>query len=81
MVKMTPHFMHLFDVRIIDRIMDKYGFDYWTALKDFLNSETYRMMEDPAKDMIYFAPEAIFEIWEAEKITGSPLYSAYLRLS
>ena len=50
-----------------------------TAFRKFINSETYKMLENKDLAMNYFATLAIFDMWEAEEVTGSPLNSVYLR--
>jgi hypothetical protein len=38
------------------------------------------MLANPCMEMWQFGPEGIFNIWESEKVTGSPKNSAYLRM-
>ena len=49
------------------------------AFKMFLNSKTYKMLENPKMMMYQIGAPGIFDIWENEKITGTPLTSVYLR--
>ena len=49
------------------------------AFKKFINSKTYKMLENKELAMNYFSTLAIFDMWEAEIVTGSPLNSVYLR--
>ena len=49
------------------------------AIRYFLTSETHRMLEDAELAMWEFSERAIFDMWEAEKITGNPRNSVYLR--
>ncbi len=46
----------------------------------FLNSQTYRMLANPAMEMWQFGPAGIFDMWESERVTGTPQGSAYLRM-
>lgn len=48
------------------------------AFKKFLNSETYRMLKNIKLEMWEFGCPAIFDMWEYEQKTGSPLNSSYL---
>ena len=74
-----PLFLDYYDKEIIKMIVEKYGYTYMEALKKFLNSETYRMLRDIKLEMWEFGCPAIFNMWECEQITGSPLNSSYLR--
>ena len=49
------------------------------AARAFLTSETHRMLEDAEMAMWEFSERAIFDMWEAEQITGDPRNSVYLR--
>lgn len=72
------YFLVYYDKEIIKMISTKYGFDFFEALKNFLNSETYKMLKDKELEMWEFGCPAIFEMWECEQITGDPRNSAYL---
>ncbi len=74
-------FLDYYDREIIKMIVEKYNYSYMEALKKFLNSETYRMLRNEELEMWEFGCHAIFEMWECEQITGSPLSSSYLRVN
>ena len=76
-----PLFLEYYDREIITMIAEKYGYSYMEALKKFLNSKTYNMLRDAELEMWEFGCPAIFEMWECEQITGSPLQSSYLRVN
>ena len=61
------------------KISDKYGFAPMDALRKFLFSETYAMLTDESLEMWEFSSNGIFDMWEAEQITGTPRNSLYLR--
>lgn len=69
-----------YDEEVVRRIVEKYGYSEREALEQFLESQTYAMLVNPSMAMWQFGPEGIFNIWESEKITGSPRNSAYLRM-
>ena len=69
-----------YDEEVVRRIIEKYGYDERDAFEQFIGSQTYRMLADPAMEMWQFGPEGLFNIWESEKVTGSPKNSAYLRM-
>lgn len=69
-----------YDEEVVRRIVEKYGYGEREALEQFLESQTYAMLVNQSMAMWQFGPEGIFNIWESEKITGSPRNSAYLRM-
>ena len=69
-----------YDAEVVRRIIEKYGYSERDAFEQFIGSQTYRMLADPAMEMWQFGPEGLFNIWESEKVTGSPKNSAYLRI-
>lgn len=53
--------------------------DQMEASRAFLTSETHAMLEDAALAMTDFSDRAVFDMWEAERVTGDPRNSTYLR--
>ena len=80
MTRMPVDVMDYYDMEVVRAIVEKYGYDERSALEEFLFSRTYSMLADREMQMWQFGPEGIFNIWESEKITGTPLRSAYLRM-
>lgn len=81
MKRRTPvDVLDYYDEEVVRRIVEKYGYGEREALALFLSSRTYRMLADYDMAMWQFGPEGLFNIWESEKVTGSPLRSAYLRM-
>lgn len=80
MTRMPVDVMDYYDECVVRAIVEKHGYGELEALEEFLSSETYRMLANPAMEMWQFGPEGIFNIWESEKITGTPRRSAYLRM-
>jgi len=76
---MDPEVMDYYDEEVVKLIAEKYGIDHAEALPMFLRSRTYRMLSDPRMEMWQFGPPGIFDIWDSEHRTGSPLNSDYLR--
>ncbi len=68
-----------YDVTIVNLINEKYEISYMKAFIEFVNSKTYKMLENIDLKMYEFSPLAIFDMWENEKITGTPQTSVYLR--
>ena len=81
MKRTSPEMLDYYDEEVVRRIVEKYGYDEREALELFLSSKTYQMMANPDMAMWQFGPGGIFNIWESERITGSPLRSDYLRMN
>lgn len=79
MNKVSAHTLTFFDSVVINKIIEKYGFDEKKAIYDFLQSETYRMLIDKDLEIYTMSPLIVFDMWEAEKICGNPRNSQYIR--
>ena len=79
MTRMPSPSLDYYNSSVIKRIMDKYGMNEMDAARAFLTSETHRMLEDAEMAMWEFSERAIFDMWEAEQITGDPRNSVFLR--
>ena len=79
MKKTDAEILDYYDEEVVKRIVEKYAFPEKEALEHFLNSETYRMLANPDMAMWEFGPSGIFDMWETERITGSPRRSVYMR--
>lgn len=77
---LDPEILDFYDAEVIRRIIEKYSYDEKEACSQFLESKTYRMLADSEMGMWQFGPDGIFDIWESEKVTGSPNASVYLRM-
>ena len=79
MTRIPSFSLDYYNKNVVRMIVEKYGCDYLDAARDFMTSETHAMLEDAELGMWEFAPRAIFDMWEAEKSTGDPRNSDYLR--
>ena len=79
MTKISIFSLDCYNKNVIKMIMEKYGMTEMEAAREFLMSETHRMLEDADMAMWEFSARAIFDMWEVEKITGNPRNSVYLR--
>ena len=68
-----------YDRYVIQQIIDKYGMAPMEAARKFLTSKTHEMLEDASYGLLSFPERAIFDMWEAEKVTGDPRNSVYIR--
>lgn len=75
----APFIFSFYDTEMSKLACEKYGWDEKIALKKIIFSKTYQMLRDEELQMWDFSPLAIFDMWEAEQITGDPRNSAYIR--
>jgi len=68
-----------YDRHVSRMISEKYGLDERSAIRAFLESETYRMLINPELEIYKMSPAIVFDMWESEKITGDPRRSQYIR--
>ena len=68
-----------YDRQVIQRIIDKYGMDPMEATRSFLTSKTHKLLEDAECGLWSFPDRAVFDMWEAERKTGDPRNSVYIR--
>ena len=79
MKKLDPAITDYYDTEVVRMISEKYGYPPMEALRQFVFSRTHTLLEDEETGMTSFGAGAVFEIWEAEKITGDPGNSVYIR--
>lgn len=79
MKRIEPEIIDYYNNEVVMMIVEKYGLSEMEAFKVFVNSKTHEMLENENCGMTDFGAEAIFEIWECEKITGDPRNSVYIR--
>lgn len=68
-----------YDRQVIQAIIDKYAIEPMDAARRFLTSETHRMLEDADYGLLAYSDRAVFDMWEAEQVTGDPANSVYVR--
>ena len=79
MNKLEPELIDFYDGEVVKMMSEKYGFSLMEALHQFIFSRTHELLENAETGMSSFGAGAVFEIWEAEKITGDPRNSVYIR--
>lgn len=77
--RIMPEILDYYDKEVSILLMEKYGFSAMEALRLFTQSKTHEMIEYSKYAMWEFGPKGILDIWEAEKITGDPRNSIYIR--
>ena len=78
MKKLAPEITDYYNGVVIKRISEKYGYAPMEAMRLFIFSKTHELLENAETGMTAFGAEAVFEIWEVEKITGDPRNSVYI---
>lgn len=79
MKRLEPEIIDYYNSEVVMMISEKYGLSQMDAFKLFVGSRTHEMLENEEYGMTDFGAEALFEIWECEKITGDPRNSVYIR--
>lgn len=79
MKRQDANTMDYYGSEVVRLIIDKYGYDFSTALREFIFSKTHGMLEDEEYGLTSYGAGAIFDLWEAEKVTGDPRNSVYIR--
>ena len=79
MTRIPSYSLDYYNKNVIRMIMDKYAMDQMEAARAFLSSDTHAMLEDADLAMWEFSDRAVFDMWEAEKVTGDPRNSAFIR--
>ncbi len=78
MKKVIYFALDYYDRKVIEEIINKYGIEPMEAVKRFLLSETHALLEDADNGLLGLSEQAIFDMWESEKITGNPRNSRYI---
>lgn len=79
MKRLEPEITDYYNGEVVEMIANKYGYSNMEALRIFVTSKTHEMLENEECGLTAFGAGAIFEIWEAEMITGDPRNCIYIR--
>lgn len=79
MIRTSSIILDYYNTQVVNMISEKYGYSHQQAFNDFAKSEIHKMLSDSKYEMWEFGAPAIFDMWEAEKITGDPRNSLYIR--
>ncbi|MDR1183781.1 MAG: hypothetical protein LBK67_03180 [Coriobacteriales bacterium] len=71
--------MHLFDAWVIPMIMQEYSLDENSAIRSFIGSLTYQMLEQEELKLWRESPLLIFDLYKSEQLTGDPRNSTYIK--
>ena len=79
MKRISVYSLDYYNKCIVSRIINKYNMTAMDAVRAFMLSKTHAMLEDPEMALWEFSEWAVFDMWEAEKNSGDPRNSIYLR--
>ena len=79
MNRLEPEIIDFYDREVIKMIAEKYGYSQMEAMRQFIFSRTHELLENADTGMTSFGAGGVFDIWEAEKVTGDPRNSIYIR--
>lgn len=79
MKRLNAEIIDYYNNEVVKMICEKYGYSQMEALRAFVCSKTHKMLENTECGLSAFGAGAVFEIWEAEKVTGEPKNSVYIR--
>lgn len=79
MNRVDPEIIDYYNEEVVRMISEKYGYSHMDALREFVFSKTHEMLENEESGLTAFGAGGVFDIWEAEKVTGDPRKSVYIR--
>ena len=72
-------YLFFFDNWLVPMIVEEYGIDEEKALRLFINSQTYQLLNDETTKLFRESPFVIFDLYKAEQKTGDPRNSTYIK--
>jgi len=72
-------YLFFFDRWVIPLIAEEYNFDEAKAVQWFINSQTYQLLSDETTKLFRESPLVIFDLYKAERETGDPRNSTYIK--
>ena len=79
MKRLDPEIIDYYNKAVVSMIVEKYGYDQMDALQAFITSKTHELLENEDCGLTDFGAGGVFDIWEAEQVTGDPRNSVYIR--
>lgn len=71
--------MDYYDYEVVKLLSQKYGLCHMDALRRFVKSEAHALLLDADCGVTAFGAPGVFDMWEAEQVTGDPRNSIYVR--
>lgn len=79
MNRTDPSILQIVDTEVSLLISKNRNISELEALRIFLKSKTHSMLVNDDIKLWYFSYLAIYDMWECEEATGTPINSLYLR--
>lgn len=79
MTEVTSRTKDFYDRHVTRMMIEKYGMNEMSAIRSFIESETYQMLIDSETEIYKLSPKIVFNMWESEQVTGDPRNSQYIR--
>jgi hypothetical protein len=79
MSRVSSDMLYFFHSWLIPKISEEYKISDEKAMKDFVYSETYKMLFDYSTKLFRESPLVIFDMYKAEKEKGDPRESSYIK--
>jgi len=68
-----------YNEKVVNLIIEYYKIKPMEAIRKFINSKTYEMLSNEKLEMWEFPVYGIFDMYQAEQVSGDPRTSKYLR--
>lgn len=79
MTYQDPDVLEFYDREVVLLATEKYGMGQLDALRRFTTSETHSLLADAEMGLTAYGAPGVFDMWEAEMVTGDPRNSVYVR--
>ncbi|MCL1945642.1 MAG: hypothetical protein FWF51_00615 [Chitinivibrionia bacterium] len=79
MKKINSDYLYFFDIWVIPKICEVYKIDEKTAIRNFIFSQTYKMLSDEELKLFRESPFVIFDMYKNELENGNPRESSYIK--
>ena len=79
MSRVSADMLYFFGSWLVPKISEEYKVSEETAVKNFIKSETYKMLSDESLKLFRESPLVIFDMYKKEIETGNPRESSYIK--
>ncbi len=79
MSQVLPDIVDYYDYEVSKMIIDNFDMKPMDALRAFVTSKTHKLLIDEKYGLTSFGAGGIYDMWLAEKVTGNPRNSIYVR--
>ncbi len=79
MSQILPDVADYYDYEVSKMIAENFGMKPMDALRAFVTSKTHALLANEKYGLTAFGAGGIYDMWLAEKVTGNPRNSIYVR--